>query len=80
MEGEAMIASVYNMVAALRSQRERLDDFNVSFSRCADQWFCEVGLYYRQSGSTPEEALERMHSYLRALSEEKLDKLQKALS
>jgi hypothetical protein len=68
------------MVAALRSQRERLDDFSISFNRCGDQWLCEVGLYYRQSGSTPEEALERMHSYLRALSEEKLEELQKALS
>lgn len=75
-----MIVSVCNMVAALRSQRERLDDFSISFNRCGDQWFCEVGLYYRQSGSTPEEALKRMHSYLRALSEEKLEELQKALS
>jgi hypothetical protein len=40
----------------------------------------EYRLQHAEWGATPEQALEKMHTHLRALSEEKLDKLQKALS
>jgi hypothetical protein len=74
-----MIAPINSMLVALAGPTDRTFEFSVEFRLRSGLWYCTAWIY-QETGATPEQALEKMHTHLRALSEEKLDKLQKALS